>query len=63
MTSHILEADLPEILAEILTGSRPLDEVNQLFEEITGNDIGDFDIRMKDGRLFRAYFQEVVDED
>lgn len=56
-------ADLPEILADFLNGVRPISEVSEIFEDISGNDIGDFDVKLKDGRLFRAYFEEVTDDE
>ena len=62
LTRDLKAADLPEILAQFLNGDMPLPLAKRYFAEIEGNDIGDFDIRLADGRLFRAYFEEVEDD-
>lgn len=59
LTKDLKAADLPELLAQFLNGDMPLEFAKRFFPSIEGNDIGDFDIRVADGRLFRAYFEEV----
>lgn len=62
LTKDLKAVDLPGLLAMFLNGDMPLQFAKRYFPEITGNDIGDFDIRLADGRLFRAFFEEVADD-
>lgn len=62
LTKDLVAADLPEILAQFLNGDMPLVLAKRYFASIEGNDIGDFDVRLADGRLFRAFFEEAEDE-
>lgn len=63
ITKDMQVADIPEILAMYVNGDLPLHTIKSYFASVEGNDIGDFYVRLADGRLFRAYFEEEVEDE
>lgn len=59
LTEEMTADDIPEIIEFFLRGDLPIMAVARYFPEIEGNDLGELDVRLADGRLFRATFKQV----